>query len=470
MGEVGKNGAKYVFERARNMDQTTLARAFFGTSLAFHIIFATLAVGISFMILVSEIIYQRTKDKDYELMARRWTKTFAILLGVGIPSGTIVAVQLTLLWPGFMKIVGQVISIPFQIEIFAFFLEALFMSIYVYAADRLSGKMRVLSVFFVWVGATASAMLITSANTWMNTPAGFEMYADGTIKNVNTWAAFFNPSYGWAAFHVAISAFMAGAFAIASAAAYRYLQTPDHERHVLAFYRKSLLVSLTIGFVMSVITAFSGHGSAQGLHEHSPEKLAAAEGLFRTQRYAPLSIGGFTDPATHEVKYGVEIPYALSILAGNWPSTEVKGLYEFPEDTWPPFYVHTLFNIMVGIGMLLLALSFFALCYWWFFYHKRQRPFPRWLVWLFVFSGPLAMLGIEFGWIFSCSGRQPWTIYGYQRTSEAATKAGHVGELFILFVLLYLLLSVLVVVVMQIYFKRNPLSKELAKRGERRAT
>ncbi|MCH5583434.1 cytochrome ubiquinol oxidase subunit I [Shimazuella sp. AN120528] len=452
------------------MDQTTITRAFFGTSLAFHIIFATLAVGISFMILVSEIIYQRTKDKDYELMAKRWTKAFAILLGVGIPSGTIVGVQLTLLWPGFMKIVGQVISIPFQIEIFAFFLEALFMSIYVYAADRLSGKMRVLSVFFVSVGATASATLITSANTWMNTPAGFDMYADGTIKNVNTWAAFFNPSYGWAAFHVAISAFMAGAFAIASVSAYRYLKTPTQERKVLAFHRKSLFVSLVVGFVMSAITALSGHGSAQGLYEHSPEKLAAAEGLFKTQRYAPLSIGGYTDPTTHEVKYDIEIPYALSILAGNWPSTEVKGLYEFPEETWPPFYVHTLFNIMVGIGMLLLALSFIALAYWWFFHHKKQRAFPNWLVWILVASGPLAMLGIEFGWIFSCSGRQPWTIYGFQRTSEAATKAAHVGNLFVLFGFLYLLLSVLVVAVMRIYFKRNPLAKELAKRGDGHVT
>jgi cytochrome d ubiquinol oxidase subunit I len=448
------------------MEQTTLARAFFGTSLAFHIIFDTLAVGISFMILISEIIYQKTKDKDYELMAKRWTKTFAILLGVGIPSGTIVGVQLTLLWPGFMKIVGQVISIPFQIEIFAFFLEALFMSIYVYAADRLSGKMRVLSVFFVSVGATASAVLITSANTWMNTPAGFTMYANGVITNVNTWAAFFNPSYGWAAFHVSISAFMAGAFAIASVSAYRYWKTPTHQQIVLAFHRKSLLVSLVVGFLMSAITGFSGHGSAQGLHEHSPEKLAAAEGLFETQRYAPLSVGGYTDPKTHQVKYGIEIPYALSILAGNWPSTEVKGLYEFSEETWPPFYVHTLFNIMVGIGVLLLALSFVVLLYWYFYHDKQQRAFPKWLIGLLVLSGPLAMLGIEFGWIFSCSGRQPWTIYGYQRTTEAATKAAHVGELFVLFGGLYLLLSILVVVVLRVYFKRNPLEKELAKRGD----
>ena len=156
------------------MDTVTLARAFFGSSLAFHIIFATLGVGLSLMIFISEILYHWKKDSDYAIMAKRWTKAFAILLGVAIPTGTIVGVQISLLWPGFAKIVGQVISVPFQIEIFAFFLEALFMSIYVYAADKLPPFMRLISLFFVMIGATASAVLITSANTWMNTPAGFQ--------------------------------------------------------------------------------------------------------------------------------------------------------------------------------------------------------------------------------------------------------------------------------------------------------
>lgn len=163
------------------MDTVTLARAFFGSSLAFHIIFATLGVGLSLMIFISEILYHWKKDSDYAIMAKRWTKAFAILLGVAIPTGTIVGVQISLLWPGFAKIVGQVISVPFQIEIFAFFLEALFMSIYVYAADKLPPFMRLISLFFVMLGATASAVLITSANTWMNTPAGFSMNPDGSV-------------------------------------------------------------------------------------------------------------------------------------------------------------------------------------------------------------------------------------------------------------------------------------------------
>ncbi|GAA3319363.1 hypothetical protein GCM10020331_025950 [Ectobacillus funiculus] len=171
-------------------------------------------------------------------MAKRWTKAFAILLGVAIPTGTIVGVQLALLWPGFVKIVGQVISVPFQIEIFRLlFLEALFMSIYVYAADKLSPFMRLLSVFFVMLGATASAVLITAANTWMNTPAGFSMREDGTIFNVNPWEAFFNPSFFSGSFHVVITAYLSGGAVIAAIAGYKLLKR-NQTAHEIAYHKK----------------------------------------------------------------------------------------------------------------------------------------------------------------------------------------------------------------------------------------
>jgi cytochrome d ubiquinol oxidase subunit I len=440
------------------LDQVVLARAFFGTSLAFHIIYATLGIGISTMVFLSELVHNWKKDRDYALMAKRWTKSVAILLGVAIPSGTIVAVQLSLLWPGFMKIVGQVISVPFEIEIFAFFLEALALSIYVYAADRLHPYIRTGAVFLVALGATASAVLITSANTWMNTPAGFDMKPDGTIYNVNPWKAFFNPSFVDTAYHVVISALMTGAFAVVSAAAYRLLKSGREEHPI---HCKALILSLVVAFITSFFTLFTGHDSAQNLHRYTPEKLAAAEGLFQTQRYAPIMIGGFVDQKEQTVKYGVEIPYLLSFLAGNRFDTEVKGLNEFPQDTWPPAYVHTLFNIMVGIGFLLFLIAVYTLYYWWKKVRTEAKPFQRWLLWVLVGSGPLSMLGIEFGWIFSCSGRQPWTIYGFQKTTEAATKAGNLGILYVLFSLVYLMLSVMVAVVLISYFKRNSLRKDL---------
>lgn len=272
------------------MDTVTLARAFFGSSLAFHIIFATLGVGLSLMIFISEILYHWKKDSDYAIMAKRWTKAFAILLGVAIPTGTIVGVQISLLWPGFAKIVGQVISVPFQIEIFAFFLEALFMSIYVYAADKLPPFMRLISLFFVMLGATASAVLITSANTWMNTPAGFSMNPDGSVFNVDPWKAFFNPSFGTSAFHVVITAYATGAAVIASIAGFKLLKKNLSTREI-AYHKKGLLLGLVVTFITGATMWLSGHESAIALHKHSPEKLASAEALFETTSHAPLSIG-----------------------------------------------------------------------------------------------------------------------------------------------------------------------------------
>lgn len=442
------------------MDTVTLSRAFFGTTLAFHIIFATLSVGISAMIFLSELIYFKTRDRDYALMAKRWTKTLAILLGVAIPSGTIVGVEIALLWPGFMKIVGQVISVPFQIEIFAFFIEAVAMSIYVYGADRLTPILRLFNVFLVAFGATASAVLITSANAWMNTPAGFEMRPDGTVYNVDVWKAFFNPGFFTSSYHVVVTALMTGSFAIVSVAAYRLLKGNLNDREK-GFHRKSLTLSLIVAFIMSVLSTQSGHVAAQVLHRHAPQKLAAAEGLFETQRNAPLVIGGVTDLEERKVKYGFEIPGLLSWLAGGSFETEVKGLNEFPKDTWPPAYVHALFNLMVGVGSLLLLLSGIALFYCWW-RRRQQKPLPNSLLKLLIVSGPLSMLGIEIGWIFSCSGRQPWTIYGFQRTTEAATHSESVGWLFVLFILVYLLLSIFLIIVLRYYFRKNPLHKELS--------
>ncbi|MDG4657190.1 cytochrome ubiquinol oxidase subunit I [Ectobacillus antri] len=446
------------------MDTVTLSRAFFGTSLAFHIIFATLGIGLSLMILLFEILYQWKKDSDYAVMAKRWTKAFAILLGVAIPTGTIVGVQIALLWPGFAKIVGQVIAVPFQIEIFAFFLEALFMSIYVYAADKLSSSLRLLSLFFVMIGATASGILITSANTWMNTPAGFSMRPDGTVYDVNPWEAFFNPSFYTGASHVVITAYAAGAGVVAAVAGYKLLKRNQSAREI-AYHKKGLLLSLIMTFAMGIMMWVTGHSSAINLHEHSPEKLAAAEGLFETQSHAPLAIGGFVDPVTQEVKYGIEIPWALSILTGLSPDTVVKGLNEFPPETWPPFYTHVFFNLMVGAAGWTTMISGLALAYWYFIHHKRGGKLPKWLLWSIASIGPVSMLGIEFGWIFSCSGRQPWTIYGFQRTTEAATRADFIAPMYMLFIVLYVFLSVLTVIVLRTFFRRHPLLPELEGNG-----
>ncbi|MDR6226813.1 cytochrome ubiquinol oxidase subunit I [Desmospora profundinema] len=442
------------------MDELIIARSLFGSSLGFHIIFATLGVGIPFMILIAELIYQWRKDPHYVILAKRWTKAQAILLGVAIPSGTIVAVQMSLLWPRYMEMVGEVIALPFQIELFAFFVEALFMSIYVYAAERLSPLARITSVFLVALGGTASAVLITAANAWMNTPTGFDVQG-GEIINVRPLEAFFSPSFRTAASHVVASAYMTGAFAIASVAAFGMLKSRKRGT-AYAAHKKALMLSLAIGGVMSLLTGWNGHSAAQVLHVHQPEKLAAAEGLFETQAYAPLAIGGVPDLDRRELVGGVEIPALLSFLATNRLDGVVKGLNEFPRETWPPFYVHTLFNLMVFVGTFLM---FLALLAWMIKWKRKEKPLPRWLLWVLVGAGPLSMLGIEFGWVFTCSGRQPWTIYQYQLTSEAVTDATGLLGWFILFISLYVMLCIVTAVVMRAFFKRRPLEEELAAVG-----
>ncbi|MDY7221375.1 cytochrome ubiquinol oxidase subunit I [Halalkalibacterium halodurans] len=437
------------------MDSVLLARMLFGSSMAFHIIFATLGVGITFMILLAELMRWLRKDEDYGLMAKRWTKGVAILLGVAIPSGTIVGVMLSLLWPGFMEIVGQVIALPFQIEIFAFFLEALFLSIYVYAADRLTPALRLVSVFFVALGATASAVLITDAHAWMNTPRGFTI-VDGAVTNVRPLEAVFNPSIYVTAMHVVGTAYMTGAFVIASVAAYKLFRGNLSEREA-SYHRKGMMFALAIGLIMSIYTAINGHDTAKMLHQYLPVKLAAAEGLFETQDNAPLAIFGTPDPEAGRVIGGLEIPGMLSWLATGTTDGVVKGLYDYPRNEWPPLFVHTLFNMMVGIGFSLIGLAVVCWGFWFFF---KRKPFPKWLLAGLIASGPLAMIGIETGWIFSCTGRQPWTIYGIQLTSEAATQSGNLGFLFILFITLYAVLLVITALVMRFYFHRNPVSNE----------
>ncbi|PAD14193.1 cytochrome ubiquinol oxidase subunit I [Shouchella clausii] len=442
------------------MDHVLLARMLFGTSMAFHIIFATLTVGLSLMIFFAEWMRALRNDLDYAVLAKRLTKGLAILLGVAIPTGTIVAIMLSLLWPGFMEIVGQVIALPFQIEIFAFFLESLFLAIYVYAADRLSPAMRIISSFFIAFGAVASAVLITSAHSWMNTPRGFDII-DGQIENVNPLAAALSPSFWSTSYHVVSTAYMTGAFVLCAVAAFKLLK-PSITAAEVRYHQKGLMLALVFGFLMSVWTGFTGHDTTVMLYEEIPIKLAAAEGLFDTQTNAPLTILGTPSPEANEVIGGLEFPGLLSWLATGSTDGVVQGLNDFPVEQWPPLFVHTLFNVMVGIGFALIAVSGLGLLFSFFRRKQDGIRFPKWLLIALVAAGPLAMIGIETGWIFSCTGRQPWIIFGVQTTAGAATTSGNLGLLFFLFSTLYLVLLILTSFVMYFYFKRNPLRQDMS--------
>lgn len=442
------------------LDHVVLARALFGMSLGVHIIVATIGVGIPFMVVVGEITYALTGDSDYAIMAKRWTRGFTVLLAVSITTGTTVALQLSLLWPKFMQLVGQVIAVPFLIEIFAFFIEALFMSIYVYAADRIRTRWRIVSVIVVAFGAGLSAVLITDANAFMNTPQGFRL-VNGQVMDVRPWAAAFNPALPTSATHVLITAYMTVAFITAAIAAWGLVRRARTDREREHQY-KALMLSLALGGLFGIASAISGDASGKFLAVYQPEKLAAGEALFETTRHVPLIIGGWASGATGTVLGGFQVPLPglLSWLSTGHFDGVVKGLNDFPRDTWPPLFIHLLFDAMVGIGSLLIVVAGVA----WLGKTVRRRekfPFPGWLLWLFVASGPLATIGIQCGWIYAEIGRQPWIVYHLMKTADAVTPAPYVGWMFVAYMLLYGGLAFSTIWVLRRYFSRHPLADEI---------
>ncbi|WP_027962968.1 cytochrome ubiquinol oxidase subunit I [Halalkalibacillus halophilus] len=429
-------------------------------TLSFHVIFATLGVGIPLMIMIAQWVGIKKDDLHYIMMARRWARGFVVLVAVGVVTGTAIGLQLALLWPNFMELAGHVIALPLFMEVFAFFFEAIFLGIYLYTWDRFENQRKHLLLLVpVAIGAAMSAFFITTVNGFMNAPSGFDI-VNGQMSGVNPLAAMFNVATPTKVAHVISTAFMASAFILAAVAAFQLIRGSNH-----AYHRKALHLTMKIGLVFAVATALIGDFSGKYLAEHQPEKLAAAEWHFETEAEAPLVLFGFVDD-DQNVSYGLEIPYALSILSHNDPFAEVTGLNEFPEEERPPLFIHYFFDIMVSIGTGLMAFSFL---YW--FGTRFNWSFVRanWFRWLIVFSGPLAMLGIESGWWMAEFGRQPWILRGIMTVDEAATQSDYVGLMFVLFAGLYFILGVGVVVVLRKMFKGNDVSVELGEQdGDQR--
>lgn len=442
------------------MGNVGLVRALFGTSLAFHIVFATLGVGLPLMIALAEILALRRRDPLYRLMARRWAAFFSVFLGASVASGTIVAIQLQLLWPAFMRLAGQIIALPFAIEVFAFFVEAVFTAVYVYAGERILPGLRILSALLVAIGAGASALLITDVNAFMNTPVGFRLQG-GRLVDVHPWRAMLSPSMPTEITHVLVTAYLAAAFALAALTAAAWLRgAPGAQAD---YRRRELSLTMAVAGVAAVATALTGDASGKFLAAVQPQKFAAAEGLFRTTAGAALNVGGLPDAAAAVTRGGVDIPGLLSWLAtGRWTGT-VRGLLSFPRAQWPPVGVtHPLFDLMVAVGGLsLVAATLYWLWYWRAVAAPAPPTPPRWLLAGLAAMGPVAMLGIEFGWLFAELARQPWTVTGVMTTAQAATSAPQAGVLFFPFIALYLALAVGAVLAVRTHMRHHPLAAAL---------
>ena len=430
------------------------SRALTELTLSFHILYATIGVGVPLMILIAQYVGYKKNDEHYTLLARRWARGYTITVAVGVVTGTIIGLQLSLLWPQFMELAGQVIALPLFMETFAFFFEAIFLGIYLYTWDRFKNpKYHMLLLIPVALGSSMSAIFITIVNAFMNAPRGFDLVG-GELINIQPILAMFTPAMPTKVGHVLTSSFMTVAFVLAAVAAYKLLKGEEH-----VYHKKALYLTMKLGVIFSIATAVLGDFSAKYLAEYQPEKLAAAEWHFETEEEADLIFFGVLDG--DEVKYEIRMPKALSFLVHTNFHSEVIGLNDFPEDERPPLSLHYYFNIMVTIGVLLILLSIAFVIGKWRHWNWVES---RWFSWLIVLSGPLSFVAIETGWWLAEVGRQPWILYGIMRTEEGATTATGVEWLFIAFSIVYLVLGIGSVIVLRRMFKNNPVDKELALR------
>jgi cytochrome bd ubiquinol oxidase subunit I len=389
------------------------ARNQMGLSLGWHIIVACLGVGFPVMVLVAEWRGHRTGDPTYTTLAHRWAKALGVLFAVGAVSGTILSFEMGILWPGLMGRFGGVIGLPFAIEGIAFFVEAIFLGIYLYAWDRLPPRAHLLSGLAIPVAGVASAFFVVTANAWMNAPRGFDL-VNGQVTNVDPWAAMFNPATPPQTIHMILAAFMVSGFVVASVYATAMLRGGRDRYHRLGF-----VIPFAIAAFVTPLQIAVGDWAGHHVATEQPIKLAAMEGIFETQRGAPLHIGGvYVDGRW---RFAVEIPKGLSILAHWDPDAEIVGLNSVPPDERPEVnIVHPAFDLMVGSGFAMLGLALWFALAW---RKRRDLPRSRWFLRGAVLAGPAAVLALECGWIVTEVGRQPWIVYGILRTSDAVSSA-----------------------------------------------
>ncbi len=414
------------------MDHVIAARAQMGTSLAFHIVFAALGVGLPLLVIVAEGMWLRTKQRAYYDLARTWAKGMAILFAVGAVSGTILAFELGLLWPQFMKYAGGIIGLPFSLEGFAFFIEAIFIGLYLYGWDRLSPRTHWLSGLPIAISGAVSAGFVTTANAWMNMPTGFRI-EHGKVVDVQPLVAMLSPPWLVEVLHTTLAAYVVTGFGAAAICAWALLRDGARERREQV--RAGLTIAMIVASIAIPLQMIVGDVVARFDADNEPVKFASMEALFHTQRHAPITVGGIV--TADSVRYGLEIPGALSFLAAFDANAEVKGLELVPANDRPPVpIVHYSFDVMVGTAtlMLLIALA-------WAFVTLRKRAAPRWLLTGIALSGPLSVIAMEAGWFVTEFGRQPWIARGLLRTTDAVTIAPGLDVQFYAFSVVYVILA-----------------------------
>jgi cytochrome d ubiquinol oxidase subunit I len=423
------------------MSPLTAARLQMELSLGFHMIFAAIGVAMPLLMLIAEWRWIRYQDADAKRLAHVWAKLTAVTFAIGAVSGTALSFELGLLWPRFMAFAGPLVGPAFALEGYAFFIEAIFLGLYLYGWERLPPRQHWWCGVAVAVSGAVSAIMVLAVNAWMQNPVGFRLSPTGAPIDIDAWQVFTNPAWAPMAAHSTLACYQAVGFAAAANYAWTLWRHPGPNRYT----RLGLTISMSVAVVVAILMPLTGDLLAKRAHRHQPAKLAAAEALFETQRRAPFTIGGWPDVERRETRYGIEIPGALSFLSGSSFDTEVIGLDRIPRDQWPNVPVtHAAFQIMVGSGMAMLG----AACWYWLVHWRtggRDVPLPRLLLLVLILCGPLGFLALEAGWVVTEVGRQPWVIYGVMRTADAATNVRGVWASLAMFTTVYLGLLVLLV-------------------------
>lgn len=433
---------------AENLLPARLQMAF---TLGFHIILACFGVGFPLLMLAAEWMHLRTQDTLWLALAKRWSKSFAVMFAIGAVSGTVLSFELGLLWPEFMGTFGAVIGLPFTMEGFAFFMEAIFAGIYLYGWQRLPAKLHWWTGVPIAIAGFLSAAFVVTANAWMNCPQGFRM-EDGKAVDIDPLAAMWNPASGAQMVHMILAAYVVTGFCVAGFYAWSLLRG-----HRVEYSRRAMAMGLWMAIVATPLQMLSGDWAAKVVAESQPVKLAAMEGQYETEVGAPLRIGGIPDDEAEVTRYSLEIPKVLSFLAYSDWNAEVKGLKEFPRDVRPPTaVVHFAFQIMVGLGSFLMVLVLYA-----GYRRLRSKAFPddAWFLWAMVSAGPASVVALQAGWTVTEVGRQPWIAQGVMRTAEAVTTAPGVWMVFYVTMGIYFVLGVATVFVLRL-LARRPLPGE----------
>ncbi|MFQ3550363.1 MAG: cytochrome ubiquinol oxidase subunit I, partial [Armatimonadota bacterium] len=397
------------------MDPVLLSRIQFAVTIGFHFIFASLNVGLAWVIVWMMTKYKNTNSKLYRSMSRFWIKIFTATFAVGVATGITMEFQFGTNWAGYSKFVGDIFGAPLAIEaIIAFFLESTFLAVLLLGWKRTSIKLLWFSSLMVAIGSTLSAFWILVANSWQQTPAGFQI-VDGRAELVSFYQAVMNPSTIPRFLHTVDGCIIQAAFFVMGISAWFILKKKN-----LGFARESLKIGLYIAFISSLLQIPIGHYHGVQVAHTQPAKLAAIEGLFETQAYAPALVFAIPDEKLEKNHYEIKIPGLLSLFVHNRFDKEVQGLKDFPKDEWPPLLLTFIpFHIMVMLGLYFIGLSFYGMALLFRWNILRSRKF---LI-MAMLSIPLPFICNQLGWITAEVGRQPWIVYGLLKTADAVSKS-----------------------------------------------